>query len=1598
MTADLDTLLALNTVVDEWGQAERKPQDLLTALLPVIGKAQSIRLWRVLGQAMLPLGDTGTPPGQAALPQDIDLNSLYARAIKAGEPLNQDARWVYAVMREDRPFILLELETHTAVEQALVQFLGDIVAAAIMRYDTHLLLMRQAVVTRRLANATTFEDIASAIGHGFLRQGQFVAINLLHYDRDGQFDGFLTIATANRHKAFSTDYLLNVKYDDIGADIQAVIDNAEPLVIPDLSNAPDVGDALKVWSAGREIKSSIVLPMRVQGRVQGLININDLQSTFNVSSDDLMLLNSIADQIAAVVLVNDLTEQSAYTRRVSDRQALVFNELSAGQDYSAMGQVIARHMLPDDKRILMINALEYDDKGYVTGWQNHVMMRQQQALTWDATLPAWQDLAAELRQTLTHNDRIVVDNLTASDDTLGQPWLDWLQAHDTQSCVFLPIVADKRPVALLMVLGEAPNLFSPSEVSALQNIAELMGALQQTTERDRQTRTSYAVVENLVKANRMITTAETYGDMSKAVTSTLANSLKGSALTLFDTPLSSGEDEHVHRLVSVTTDFDVINIASPVKLPSIATHDLRQLQAGMPITHQGERVQRYIPTQFQQETDVDHIVLFGLRSGNLLLGTLVIGDDKPIVLTDETTTSYATLADQIGLVIRSQQLLSESREMQRVASQLVQANQSIAAADDYTDIGRIVLQLLPADVIGVALILFDHPATPTNLPRSSLMRVYVSREEVVSREVMDTFAGDYAALPQIVQRLLSGEIIEMEDAREREQVSNPNVVAYFNEHDVHSFITVGLRAGRRLLGLLSLTKPVGTQINPMLFNNIRAIADQTAVTIENRDLLEQTSQALGLTHAQFEATSALYSSDTPAEMLNTLSKFFADYMTDAHIAIVNSESQAAGLAGIELHIPATVNQHVLDEMDHVIALDDYIGVDRLLSGEQIIALDIKSDPLLSEEERDVFMAQGYRAIILQPLMTANENLLGVVQFTSKTPVEVPLSQMLSLQTLIDQTAVALENRQLLQTTASSLSEIRTLYEVNRKLLNAEDVPAVAKALYEEFADDCVAVMVLVVVYDAMQSTVKDYVLQAAQTDSQRLEDPRSLFDAVQVAQLQSELEALAVQSVVVWPDTHAHVLAVPAMSVLALKDVKSSIVMVVRDDERVNRLVMLHTAQTPTLSQSDERLYSAIRDQVEIVLERQRLLADMQRAAARLGSQVRILQTINHLSNTITNTLDQQVLFDSTCEALVNVLDVDHVGVAIFQPETNSATVVSEYPDSGAVGQTISSSEPTQKRLRTERRPIVIQNVDNNPEVDGATLALLQETGIRSIMLLPLLDAQGAFIGSIGLDVYEAGREITQDMQDVALTLTAQIAVALQNIRLLENAQRQADQMEKIASFSRAIQANLEVEALLKTCITDAGEVIHSDHVSIILYDSVARQLRKVAWRDDNEPVSVMPYNGPTVTLKGTSAGRVWELKKPYVFNDFARETQPRFTWRFDVKSSVSFPIFSRGVLRGVLEVASVASHAYTDSDRVILQQLVNQIAVALENAEVYEQSQRVARSKALVNDITSKLQQQMDIDQILNVTVNELGQALGARRGRIRLSLDNLDENESDK
>ena len=108
-----------------------------------------------------------------------------------------------------------------------------------------------------------------------------------------------------------------------------------------------------------------------------------------------------------------------------------------------------------------------------------------------------------------------------------------------------------------------------------------------------------------------------------------------------------------------------------------------------------------------------------------------------------------------------------------------------------------------------------------------------------------------------------------------------------------------------------------------------------------------------------------------------------------------------------------------------------------------------------------------------------------------------------------------------------------------------------------------------------------------------------------------------------------------------------------------------------------------------------------------------------------------------------------------------------------------------------------------------------------------------------------------------------------------------------------------------------------------------------------------------------------------------------------DTKSEVAVPIAVGERVLGVLDVQHNIVNGLGKQDVDLLQSIANQVAVAVQNATLFTQTQRVADREALVNAISQKIQTASSVEGVLQVTARELGAALRAQRVLVQVGGD---------
>ncbi len=114
-----------------------------------------------------------------------------------------------------------------------------------------------------------------------------------------------------------------------------------------------------------------------------------------------------------------------------------------------------------------------------------------------------------------------------------------------------------------------------------------------------------------------------------------------------------------------------------------------------------------------------------------------------------------------------------------------------------------------------------------------------------------------------------------------------------------------------------------------------------------------------------------------------------------------------------------------------------------------------------------------------------------------------------------------------------------------------------------------------------------------------------------------------------------------------------------------------------------------------------------------------------------------------------------------------------------------------------------------------------------------------------------------------------------------------------------------------------------------------------------------------------------------------------------DNPSTLAVPVKFREQVIGFIHVeASEPNRKWTEDEVSIIQSISDRASLAIENARLFEETQRRAEHEQVIAQVTSRIGESNNMDSILQTTIQELGRVLGASRSFIQLNTPLKNEN----
>lgn len=266
-------------------------------------------------------------------------------------------------------------------------------------------------------------------------------------------------------------------------------------------------------------------------------------------------------------------------------------------------------------------------------------------------------------------------------------------------------------------------------------------------------------------------------------------------------------------------------------------------------------------------------------------------------------------------------------------------------------------------------------------------------------------------------------------------------------------------------------------------------------------------------------------------------------------------------------------------------------------------------------------------------------------------------------------------------------------------------------------------------------------------------------------------------------------------------------------------LVITYDA-VPTIDAGQRRLYDAFATQAALIMQNLRLLQSTRASNQRLSRQVAVLENLRALSDAVSSQNDDTQVMTLTMKTLVEITGADHAGVVLINPDGVTGTVVSEYPESGVIGVEISLQDnPVFTELLIGRKSsLLIPDVETDALITPGVRQLLTGLGTKALIIAPL-QIGSTLIGSVGLDLYTTQRQFTPNTLELVETLSAQLAIYLENLRTRRERERATEQVRVLDQIGSRFLALNRVDDLLAEAARGLQTFLHSDRVIIRLGD-----------------------------------------------------------------------------------------------------------------------------------------------------------------------------------
>jgi len=364
---------------------------------------------------------------------------------------------------------------------------------------------------------------------------------------------------------------------------------------------------------------------------------------------------------------------------------------------------------------------------------------------------------------------------------------------------------------------------------------------------------------------------------------------------------------------------------------------------------------------------------------------------------------------------------------------------------------------------------------------------------------------------------------------------------------------------------------------------------------------------------------------------------------------------------------------------------------------------------------------------------------------------------------------------------------------------------------------------------------------------------------------------------------------------------------------------------------------------------------------------------------------DLHELFRDLAQRLPRVVHVNFVALSLHDPARNTMrlhTIQANVPADLVGGHEGPVEESPAGLVWQTQEPILVPDLAEEHRWPKVTQRM-QEDGTNSFCVVPLTTAVrrlGA-MGFLSLQKEAYGETDLEFLQQVG----NQVAVAVDNVLHHQDLSRGRDRLRLLLEVSESIASHRDMEELLRDLAQRLPQIVPFDYINAVLHEP-ARDVMRLWLLVTATPSTISP--GLELPVDESPGGLVWKTQRPLTVNEVEQEQRfPKLMAMLRENGVQSFgvvPLTTAQRRLGAMGFGSYQQRTYQESEINFMQQIANQVAVAVDNvlhaasAQSAQQQLKYERDRlSLVLEINNAVVSHLELPKLLKAISGCLGRVI---------------------